>query len=128
ERWKSNNPWSAFAVLEEASSKIIGRVALDYGDRPGYARLSYVVSEALKGQGYESEMVAPVVHQWAQQLVQRGDRIPSGEGFGPHPFMAIDATAPRGSTEAALFDSLMTRIEGKEEDDMIHYEKRVIGD
>ena len=115
-RWENNNPWSAFVALEDTSSKIIGRVVLDYGDQPGHATLSFIVPKAFEGRGFESEIVSPVVREWSKLLVQRGDQIPSGEDQKPHPFVAVDATASEGTAEAALLDGLMTRIERETED------------
>ena len=128
DRWETNNPWSVLVAKEETSSKLIGRVVLDYGDQPGHATLSFVIAKAFEDRGYESEMVTPVVREWSELLVQRGDQIPSGEELKSHPFVAIDATASEGTAEAALFDSLMTRVERESEEGEIHYEKRVTGD
>ena len=127
-RWDANNPWSALMAREEASGNIIGRVVLDYGKQPGHAQLSYDILKPLEGQGYESEMVSPVVREWSELLVERGDLIPSGEDLELYPFEAIDATAIEDTPEAALFDSLMTRVEGEGEEGEIHFEKRMSGD
>ncbi len=98
ERWRSNNPISAFVVSTSDYSSyeglFVGAVVLEDGKEPGHIELTFFVVRNCWNQGYGTEMVTPVVREWAPLLVKRGDQV------NGHPFTTLDASARRDNPAA----------------------------
>jgi len=116
ERWKNNNPWSAFVVREiETDRESVGHVLLGGGEGKGNSELAFMVGRKSWGRGYGTEMVTSMVNGYAPELIRRGDKVPSGEDGQPLPFAGIEATARTDNPGSyRILDRLMTRTKTEE--------------
>jgi len=74
-RWKEGDPYSAFAVFKKDTDEFIGHVAFGHGYEPGQTVMGFLFHKEYWNQKYGTEAVSAVVHQYAQELIQRSYQV-----------------------------------------------------
>ena len=69
QRWRKNDPYSAFAVFSRPSNEFLGHVVLEHGETPGQAKLEGIAVKDIRGQGYGTEAAIAVVKEYSQATV-----------------------------------------------------------
>mmetsp|Transcript_22565 Transcript_22565/g.43935 ORF Transcript_22565/g.43935 Transcript_22565/m.43935 type:complete len:258 (-) Transcript_22565:255-1028(-) len=78
-RWKTGNPFAGLtARLSSSSRRIIGTVVLGGAEDPLAAELAAVIREDEWGKGYGTEIVGAVLLFYANEMRQRGYKLPNG--------------------------------------------------
>ena len=98
--WREQDAFSCFSVFTK-EREFIGSVALEHGDLPGVAKLSFLFQQSHAGNGYEAEAVGAIVKEYAPITAEESYKI---EG---NPLELIEATASPDSPDSYhIFESI----------------------